>query len=80
MILDKFNLSGKVALMTGCGAGPGEGMSLGLAAAGADIVGIYNQGQHKVQEKIEVMGRKFIGIQADLTSIASVGHIVQKSG
>lgn len=32
-----------------------------------------------VQEKIEAMGRKFLGIRTDLTSIANVSHIVQKA-
>ena len=79
MILDQFNLAGKVALVTGCSAGLGEGMTLGLAEAGADIVGIYNQGQPGVREEIEGMGRKFLGIQADLTDVAAVGKIVRKA-
>jgi 2-deoxy-D-gluconate 3-dehydrogenase len=79
MILDQFNLSGKVALVTGCSSGLGEGMSLGLAEAGADIVGIYNQGQPKIQKEIAAMGRKFVGIQADLTSVAAVGRIVEEA-
>ena len=79
MILEQFNLTGKVAMVTGCSAGLGEGMTLGLAEAGADIVGIYNQGQPKVQEKIEAMGRRFLGIQADLTTIEPVGDIVQQA-
>jgi len=79
MILDQFNLAGKVALVTGCSSGLGEGMALGLAEAGADIVGVYNQGQPKVQEKITAMGRRFVGIQADLNSIAAVDQIVQKA-
>jgi len=40
MILDQFNLSGKVAIVTGCSTGLGQGMSYGLSEAGADIVGI----------------------------------------
>jgi 2-deoxy-D-gluconate 3-dehydrogenase len=79
MILDQFNLSGKVALVTGCSSGLGEGMALGLAEAGADIMGIYNQGQPKIREKIAAMGRKFLGMQVDLTSIAGVGQIVQEA-
>ena len=35
MILDQFSLSGKVAMVTGCSSGLGEGMALGLAEAGA---------------------------------------------
>lgn len=78
MILEQFNLSGKVALVTGCSSGLGAGMALGLAEAGADIAGIYNQGEPKVRKEIETLGRKFLGMQADLTSIAGVGQIVEK--
>lgn len=77
MILDQFSLSGKVAIVTGCSSGLGEGMALGLAEAGADIVGIYNQGQPEIKEKIEAMGKQFLGIQADLTSIEPIDQIVQ---
>ena len=40
MILDAFSLQGKVAVVTGCDTGLGQGMALGLAEAGCDIVGI----------------------------------------
>ena len=40
MILDAFNLSGKVAIVTGCDTGLGQGMALGLAQAGCDIVSV----------------------------------------
>lgn len=79
MILNQFSLSGKVALVTGCSSGLGEGMALGLAEAGADIAGVYNQGQPELQETIETMGRQFLGIQADLTSIDPIDQIVQQA-
>ena len=37
MILDRFKLDGKTALVTGCKRGIGKGMALALAEAGADI-------------------------------------------
>ena len=40
MILDTFTLSGKVALITGCDTGLGQGMAIALAQAGCDIVGV----------------------------------------
>jgi len=39
MILDQFNLTGKVALVTGASTGLGQGMSLALAQAGAQVAG-----------------------------------------
>ena len=38
MILDRFKLNGKVAIVTGASAGIGHGSALGLAEAGADVV------------------------------------------
>jgi len=76
MILEQFKLSGKVALVTGCSAGLGEAMACGLAEAGADVAGVYNQGPPQLEEKFEALGRKFKGIQADLVSIAPVKDIV----
>ena len=35
-----FNLSGKKALVTGCSRGIGQAMAIGLAEAGADIIGV----------------------------------------
>lgn len=37
MILDDFKLNGKVAIVTGCNTGLGQGMACALAEAGADI-------------------------------------------
>ena len=79
MILDKFNLSGKVAIVTGSSTGLGEGMAYGLAEAGADIVGVYNNDLPENQKKIEAVGRRFLGIQADLSNISLVADIVGKT-
>ena len=40
MILEQFQLQGRVAMVTGCNTGLGQGMALALAQAGADIVGV----------------------------------------
>ena len=39
-ILDTFSLNGKVAIVTGCSTGLGQGICLGMAEAGAAIVGV----------------------------------------
>jgi len=79
MILDQFKLNGKVAIVTGSSTGLGEGMVYGLAEAGADIVGVYNNDSPENQEKIEALGRRFLGIQADLSNISMVADIVGKT-
>lgn len=40
MSLNTFSLQGRVAIVTGCDTGLGQGMAVGLAEAGCDIVGI----------------------------------------
>ncbi len=79
MTLKQFSLAGKVAIVTGSSTGLGEGMAYGLAEAGADIVGIYNKNLPANKEKIEAMGRRFLGIPADLSSVAPVHDIINKT-
>jgi 2-deoxy-D-gluconate 3-dehydrogenase len=79
MILDRFNLSGKVAIVTGSSTGLGESMAGGLAEAGADIVGVYNKDLPENRKKIEAQGRRFLGIQADLSRLAPIDGIIKKA-
>ena len=80
MVLDQFKLTDKVALVTGCSTGLGEGMAIGLAEAGANVVGISSTpGPYKAQGIIEGMGRKFLEIQADLSTIEPVHGIIEKT-
>ena len=53
MVLQQFDLTGKVAIVTGAAVGLGRGMALGLAEAGADIVavGISSMDEEKKQSK-----------------------------
>ena len=79
MILDDFNLSGKVAMVTGCSTGLGQGMCYGLAEAGADIVGIDYVDSPETRETIEGMGRRFLEIKADLSTLEPIKGIIQKT-
>ena len=74
-----FSLAGKIAIVTGSSTGLGEGMAYGLAEAGADIVGIYHKDLPTNKEKIEALGRKFLGIQADLSSVVPVDDIIKQT-
>lgn len=76
MILNAFNLQGKVALVTGCDKGLGQGMALGLAEAGCDIVSVSRRVPQETAEKVEALGRRLYAIQADLSQAESIADIV----
>lgn len=76
MILDKFKLDGKVAIVTGGSRGLGQGMAIGLAEAGADIALVDILDMAESKEQIEKLGRKCIAITADLSRKESVDTIV----
>ena len=72
-----FSLQGQTALITGVATGLGQAMAIGLAQAGADIVGTYH---HKpadaVKQAIEAAGRRFIGVPADLAKTESIPNLL----
>ena len=76
-----FNLGGRVALVTGCNRGIGRSMAVGLAAAGADIIGVSSsmplQGSD-VEKEIRAMGRSFTAYAADLTSREALYELLQR--
>ena len=79
MILDKFSLEGKTAVVTGSSTGLGQAMALGLAQAGADIVGVYNSTPPGNSEAIEETGSRFVGVKADLNQISAAGKIFSQA-
>ena len=79
MILDSFSLKGKVAIVTGCNTGLGQGMAIGLAQAGADIAGVYCSDTSETQKLIEDLGRVFLPIKADLSSIEPIDKIIEET-
>ncbi|WP_145561716.1 2-dehydro-3-deoxy-D-gluconate 5-dehydrogenase KduD [Yersinia aldovae] len=79
MILDSFELKGKVALVTGCDTGLGQGMALGLAEAGCDIVGINIVEPAETIEKVTALGRRFLSLTADLSKIDAIPALLEKT-
>ncbi len=79
MILENFKLTGKVAIVTGAVRGLGQGISIALAEAGADIVGVGLGDMEETKAKVEGAGRKFLRINADLTSLDPIEEIIEKS-
>lgn len=75
-----FDLTGKVALVTGCDKGIGKGMALALASAGADIIGVSRSIKDEEGTPLEVrnLGRQFFTYQADLSERDSVYSFIQR--
>jgi 2-deoxy-D-gluconate 3-dehydrogenase len=81
MILDRFRLDGKTALVTGARRGIGLAMATALAEAGADIVGVSAAMEaegSQVGAKIAALRRKFQAYACDLGDRAAVYALIEK--
>lgn len=69
-VLDTFKLEGKTALVTGCKRGIGKAMAIGLAEAGANIIGVSASLEltgSSVAKEVEAKGKKFSAYQCDFS-------------
>lgn len=64
--MTRFDLHDRVAMVTGCNKGLGQGLAVALAEAGADIVGVSRRPADETRTRIEALGRRYIGIEAEL--------------
>ena len=77
--LDYFNLTDKVAIVTGGNTGLGQGYAVALAKAGANVfVVTHNDNWKETQDLIEATGRKAHFKQAELTDRESIKEIVEE--
>ncbi|WP_437611046.1 2-dehydro-3-deoxy-D-gluconate 5-dehydrogenase KduD [Erwinia sp. V71] len=79
MILNAFDLTGKVALVTGCNTGLGQAMALGLAEAGCDIIGVNRSAAPETQAQVTALGRRYCHVEADLINSANVPQVVEQA-
>jgi 2-deoxy-D-gluconate 3-dehydrogenase len=66
MLLDKFKLDGKLAIVTGSRRGLGQGMAIGLAEAGADIVSFDRNEPDETCSRVQALGRRHVWKQVDM--------------
>ena len=80
-ILDKFDLSGKTALVTGCKRGIGKGMAIALAEAGADIIGVSvsmpSEGS-EVESAVKRLGRNFTPFRCDFSNRDNLYDFIER--
>lgn len=74
-----FDLSGKVAVVTGANTGLGQGVAEALADAGADIVAVGRTPPVDTQAAVEARGRRFHAVSADLGSLEPISRIVSEA-
>lgn len=78
--LHKFDLTGKIALVTGCKRGIGKAMAVALAEAGADIIGVsatLESTDSAVSKEVEAIGRKFYAYQCNFAERDSLYQFIK---
>lgn len=73
-----FDLSGRVAVVTGANTGIGQGIAVALAEAGADIAAVGRTPAEETAAKVRALGRKCELVGADLSTIAPVQGVVDE--
>ena len=81
MILDRFTVDGRVAVVTGAGLGIGRGIALGLAEAGADVV-VAARTEADLEEvagRVRALGRRALVVPTDVCDQAQCAHLIDRA-
>ncbi|WP_380781651.1 2-dehydro-3-deoxy-D-gluconate 5-dehydrogenase KduD [Sphingomonas sp. R86520] len=74
-----FDLTGKVAIVTGANTGIGQAIAVALAAAGADVACVGRTPAEDTVAQIRALGRKAEIVSADLSTIEPVQRVVDET-
>jgi 2-dehydro-3-deoxy-D-gluconate 5-dehydrogenase len=78
-VSELFDLSGKVAVVTGANTGIGQAIAVALARAGADIVAVGRTSPADTRASVEATGRRFHEVQADLAVAGRSGEVIAEA-
>jgi 7-alpha-hydroxysteroid dehydrogenase len=81
VILDRFAMTDKVAIVTGAGRGIGGATAACLAEAGADVVISARTPEQleEVKARVEAVGRRAVAVPADLSDLDAVAALVDRA-
>jgi NAD(P)-dependent dehydrogenase (short-subunit alcohol dehydrogenase family) len=81
MILERFALTDKVAMITGAGRGIGRGIATGLAEAGADIIALSRTAGDidSVAAEARALGRRALAIPTDVRSADEIDKAIKRT-
>jgi len=78
--MNPFDLSGRCAIVTGANTGIGQAIAVGLAKAGADIIGVGRSPMEETAALIEAGGQAFHPLLADLSRMDEVRAVIDRAG
>lgn len=77
--MSPFDLSGRCAIVTGANTGIGQAIAAGLAAAGADIIGVGRSPMAETAGQVAATGRVFHSLLADLSQMEEVRILIERA-
>jgi 2-dehydro-3-deoxy-D-gluconate 5-dehydrogenase len=74
-----FDLSGRVAVVTGANTGIGQAIAVALAQAGADVACVGRTPAEDTVAQVRALGRRAEIVSADLSTVEPVGRVVDET-